>query len=254
MSVEAVMACCCPTTGICCTCHPVYGYPTSRLLTWTGSISLSRPADACNCALGLYGSPPVTFSEVFICDQSVSINGFADAITWQNSLDPANCNIPGPSAIVRSGSAELYEIGPGSYCVFNSSQTLQLLRLTRSVRAPRGVFSNCANDGNPYPDRWQIRIGASIAWNYDFNTGLPYVNQFGQPVARPLSLFFLANQAGCNPTSFSLIPPNPNDPFASGPNGPQFDPYTSSWNALSGCVDGFVIGQFSISPGTVSLT
>lgn len=256
MSVEAVLPCCCQTTGICCTCHPVYGYPTSRLLTWTGSVSISRPGDACACALSINGSAPLTnYGPAYICNQSVSINGFSDPIQWSNVLDPLNCNLTSAPAIIRSGNIEEYEIGPQQYCVFYAAFNGQILRVTRSVRAPTGVFSNCNNGGNPYPDRFQVRISTSIAWNYDPATGIPYTtpNQ-GQSFVRPLSLFFLANQVGCNPTSFTLIPPNPNDPYASGPNGAAFDPYTSSWNSLSGCVDGFVIGSFSMSPGTVTLT
>jgi len=244
MSVEAVLPCCCNPSGPCCPCHAALGYPTSRLVTWTGSIAISRPVDACVAIEQIYGPivPPNCLTRYTQVNQSSrTISGFSGSVGWQNVFDPLNCNPVQPAQSQSDPCSYEEWVSDCGFCFFDSGPFSSSIRLRARAAAlpPQGTFSNCPPLANPILDRWRILISFS---------GMGVVITPGSgSLGAPSLLFVSQNPGSCNPGSFQFVPPNPNDPF---------DPYASSLpSGTSGVGElGGLVTNYQIGIGTVSLT
>lgn len=160
--------CCCSSCGICCPCHPVYGYRTSWLLTWTGSISYGPPTCACMVSIANSGIPP-HLSETAITS-TTTVSGASGTFTFSAPGNPLNCSISLPvgPAFGTVGS-DIYLIS-GSTCTYDSPWLSYppTARITWSVRPPQNRSCTSPDPCTPAvtsPQPWRITVGAyGISW------------------------------------------------------------------------------------------
>ena len=171
--------CCCSSCGICCPCHPVYGYRTSWLLTWTGSVSYGPPTCACMVSIANSIIPP-DLSETAITS-TTTVSGATLTFSFANPFDQLNCAfglVAGPT--FSAVPSDIYLIA-GSTCTYDSAW-LTLTPTTGvvfSVRPPQNRSCTSPDPCSPRvtsPQPWRIYVssyGISWIWTGSFDCDNP---------------------------------------------------------------------------------
>lgn len=189
--------CCCGAcSDVCCPCSPVYGYQTSWLLTWTGSITFNVPN--CACVLSANGG---LSNSAYMATTSSSVSGATRTVTWLNASDPLNCQLSIPAYLqMPSISSDLVTGLLSGQCNYDSAgPTDWPARISFAVTPPRRKpcpgAPHCTPDVG-YNSPWTVTVGGwggSCTWVGSYNCTNP--GTFTLQSCDPLGCIFTPHQA-----------------------------------------------------------